>query len=558
MPFEPFQALREAALSVLLDVRPPQAIFDVQVTPEPEGALVTFRTTRPAFATVELFRMVTGKVDLDMEKENRERIEVELFGSARTLHRLRFFDLPQERRFWFRISVPGEGPGTALGQKKVRHRGWFSTFRRTATLRISNIKILSDSDAESAGDLFFEVGAYDAARSDARLDFALTDERTVESGGRIQDPFGRALDLGRAPDRVAVHVWGTDDDENHLVSFFVAPWEGLNLRGRQPPLHRPPVEGPFSDRLQDSNDLEVVASLPVVVGRHEVRVTGITPVAALAFEILGVIDCTVQDVLGQPARVRWNRMRAGALATPDRPAGQKAHSGSLLLALGEAGGLLWREAGARTGWSELAGPPLRLVRLVGREAAPTLLVGVDLEGRLHAAALPEPPPAEPCWRPVGLAQAADARRAPAVLGVPDGAWLALRDPAGRLLLLALDGEGRPAGEPRVLADGLADDPVLARDPRGASWLAVRERSGRVLAGPLTGSGLQPVEGPVEELLGIGFDPEAGVVLAGLDGEGRVIGRAVAGGEGWVRFGALQDLLEPESLEPPAPEAEAAG
>lgn len=165
-------AVRTTLGSILFDIEPAQAIYDVAVRPEPEGATITFATTRPCFATVELFRMVTGKVDLDMEKESRERVELELFGSARLAHRVRFFDLPQERRFWYRISVPGEGPGTALGQKKVRHRGWFSTFRRTATCRIGWIHVLSDSDDQSAGDLVFELAAYDAARAPALLEQA--------------------------------------------------------------------------------------------------------------------------------------------------------------------------------------------------------------------------------------------------------------------------------------------------------------------------------------------------------------------------------------------------
>ncbi len=547
-------AARETVAPLLFDETSRQAIHSVAVTPEPEGATVAFDTVLPCWATVELFRMVTGKVDLDIEKANRERIEVELFGDARLRHRVRFFDLPQERRFWFRISVPGEGPGTALGQKKIRHRGWFSTFRRTATCGIDFVKLLSDSDSESAGDLSFEVAAYDAARGDARLDFALSGEHTVESGGRVRAPFGKVLDLGRAPDRVAVHVWGTDDDENGFVSFLVAPWEGLAIRGRQPPFRRPPLFGPHSDRLRDSNDLEMVATLPVTVGRHEVRLSGATPIAALAFEVLGRIDCSVRDVLGQPARVSFDKLRASALVAPGRIGGQKTESGSLLLTLGEAGELLWREQGARaTGWRELPGPPLDHLRFVVRPDAPPLLLSVDREGCLHVAVLERPLPEPPLWRATGLVQTEKARRAPAVAEAGERLFVALRDPRGRLLLATVE----PDGEPRMLAEGIEDDPVLGADGRGLIWAACRDRSGRVLAGPVEAGAIRCVDGEVEELLGIGGSAETGPVLVAYDREGRVLARALESGEGWVDLGTLQEVVEPESLAPPAPEAGAA-
>jgi hypothetical protein len=552
-------AVRATLRPILFDIEPAQAIHDVAVTPEPENATITFQTTRPCFATVELFRQVTGKIDLDMEKANRERIEVELFGNARLSHRIRFFDLPQERRFWFRISVPGEGPGTALGQKKIRHRGWFSTFRRTATCRIGVIKILSDSDSESAGDLTFEVAAYDAARGDGRLDFALSGEHTVESGGLVREPFPKVLDLGRAPDRVAVHVWGADDDENDFVSFFEAPWKGLQIRGRLPPERRPPLWGPYSDRYQDSNDLEVVATLPVTVGRHEVRVTGMTPIAVLAFEINGAIDCSVRDVLGQPVRL-VGKLKPKLLAlAPGRAGGLDLGGGRLALALGEEGELLWREPGRRAGsWEVLEGPPLRRLHLLACDDAPSLLVGVGRDGRLATALLDRSPPEAPVWRASALVQAEDALRAPALLEQGQGFLLACRDAAGRLVVERLDREGRPVGEPIPLAEAVRDDIVLGGDGRGAAWIAWRDRTGRVTAGPLgTKAELAPIPGEVEALLGLAALEGGDVVLAGLDRAGRVVARRLGRDEGWTVLGTLQEVVEPESLEPPAVDAAAA-
>ncbi|BCX18488.1 MAG: hypothetical protein KatS3mg117_2170 [Geminicoccaceae bacterium] len=551
--------VRESLGPLLFDVEPAQAIFGVVVTPEPENATITFETTRPCFATVELFRMVTGEIALDMEKANRERIELELFGSARYRHRIRLFDLPQERRFWYRISVPSGGPGTALGQKKVRHRGWFSTFRRTATCRIGWIRVLSDSDDQSAGDLDFTVAAYAAARGDGRLDYAFSPASTVESGGRLRDPFGRALDLGRAPDRVAVHVWGTDDDENDFVSFLEAPWKGLRIRGRLPPERRPPLRGPYSDRYRDCNDVELVATLPVAVGRHEVRVTGMTPIAVLAFEVDGTIDCTVRDVLGQPRPVasKFVTKRFLRAITEGRPAGIDLGGARLVLALGETGELLWRAVGTPDSrWQVLEGPPLRRLHLLAREDAPSLLLGADAESRLVTARLDRTPPEPLDWRPTGLRQAVDAARAPALLEGEDGFLLACRDPDGRLLLQRLDREGCPAADPIPLAEDVHDDIVLGGDGAGASWIAWRDREGRIVAGPLGAKG-ETVPGAVAELSGLSRSPEGRPLLVALDREGRIVVRELGREGDWTVLGTLQEVVAPEDLEPPAADVTAA-
>ncbi len=115
----------------------------------------------------------------------------------------------------------------------------------------------------------------------------------------------------------------------------------------------------------------------------------------------------------------------------------------------------------------------------------------------------------------------------------------------------------PDGEPRVLAEGIDEDPVLGADGRGRVWAACRDRSGRVLAGPIAAGPMRRVDGEVEELLGIGGSATTGPVLAAYDREGRVLARALESGEGRVELGTLQGVVEPDSLEPPVPEAGAA-
>ena len=67
-----------------------------------------FDTVDATFATVEIFHMVHGEVDLDMEKEHLVGVRVELFGNAQDQHAVFFSGLEQERRYWFRVSVLGE------------------------------------------------------------------------------------------------------------------------------------------------------------------------------------------------------------------------------------------------------------------------------------------------------------------------------------------------------------------------------------------------------------------------------------------------------------------
>ena len=115
------------------------------------------------FATVELFRMVHGEIDLDMEKEKLADVGVEMFGTAKDQHAVFISGLEQEHRYWFRISVPRRSPAEPFATGAVRAKGGFASLRRDSFIDIEQLHIIDDSDTSSAGDLRFSYALYDAS-----------------------------------------------------------------------------------------------------------------------------------------------------------------------------------------------------------------------------------------------------------------------------------------------------------------------------------------------------------------------------------------------------------
>ncbi|MFO1067152.1 MAG: hypothetical protein U1E14_01360 [Geminicoccaceae bacterium] len=175
----------------LFDAPLAQAIVNVEAETAPTAVRVRFRTLLPTWATVEVFRMITGTIDLDMEPENLVATNVELFGNASTEHDVPVFGLEQERRYWYRISVPRKSPAEPKAKGQVRARGPFATRRQMLTIDISRIHLYDDSDDSSRGDLLFSAAFYDATRprgrASARPGFSAKLYRS--SGDDIDIPF---------------------------------------------------------------------------------------------------------------------------------------------------------------------------------------------------------------------------------------------------------------------------------------------------------------------------------------------------------------------------------
>ncbi|MBA3893093.1 MAG: hypothetical protein H0X69_05285 [Gemmatimonadales bacterium] len=117
--------------------------------------------------------------------------------------------LARGTRYWFIAEAP-EGPNSRYNQVT----GEFRTLAQRVTITISDIHIVSDGDAESAGDLWF------TARSCPRLLFEQDDlvesfsERVQWSEGRHAVNRELTISEPSAPDRVRLLIVGIDDDYN--------------------------------------------------------------------------------------------------------------------------------------------------------------------------------------------------------------------------------------------------------------------------------------------------------------------------------------------------------
>jgi hypothetical protein len=133
----------------------PQAILNVSIERQPTTARVVFDTTWAASPTVEAYRLLTGDPSLDIVPPNRVAREVALFGPPRKRHALRLSFLPQETRYWYRITVPRRTPWEPDATGLVESRGEFWTLRRDVAVWVDRIHIIDDSDSDSAGDIRF-------------------------------------------------------------------------------------------------------------------------------------------------------------------------------------------------------------------------------------------------------------------------------------------------------------------------------------------------------------------------------------------------------------------
>lgn len=110
MPPIPMQAVASAvrsgvARSVVDDMAvPPQAIFNVGITPGPTQVEVRFETRYATLGKVEIYRMVHGEMSLDMEPEHLVRTEIGS-SSYTKRHSLTVDGLEQEKRYWYRARL---------------------------------------------------------------------------------------------------------------------------------------------------------------------------------------------------------------------------------------------------------------------------------------------------------------------------------------------------------------------------------------------------------------------------------------------------------------------
>jgi hypothetical protein len=548
MPIDPVRALvvRDAVGQVLWDAPLYQGIFNVSLARAPTRVRFDFFTFWPCFARIEIFRMVHGELSLDMEKEHLVRTEIELFGSAKERHSILVTGLEQERRYWYRISVPRKTPQFPNATGHARYRGEFFTPRRNTTVTINRIHVFDDSDTSGDGELEFSLGLYNAGNPRNLLVAPrLSPEFGVASGKDIPRPFGPGgQSIGRAPDFIGVYVFGVDDD----ATIWGAPWYGLGLVGRHPPDIMPESVGTWSRTYADMSEALHVFATGGKMGRQQGSFDFNSVHGRLHYSVHGGFVTEVFDTLRERATPPWKMVKKSTMALDagGRAAGLVGlEDGPLVLALDPEGRLARAAADSRGEWQTLEGPPLdSLVAKATRRGA-IALTGCDLDGIRHADLLRAPREGQPCWSALG--RAADA--APALLEDRDGnVRLVFVDSRGRPWTTLLVPGARPATAPtRLLPDPIAAV-ALHGDERGRTVVVLALAAGGLVTLSLDETG-RPAErwhaaGEPLRVLAIADEDDQEPLLVAIDREERVAVRPLALAERPLEVvGTLEDLLE---------------
>jgi hypothetical protein len=555
MPIEPGKVVAAVnALGPVLWNEPSfQGIFNVKLDRAPTRVRFNFFTFWPCFARVEIFRMVHGELSLDMEKENLVQTEIELFGSPRERHGILVTGLEQERRYWYRISVPRKTPDFPNLKGHVRYRGEFFTPRRNTTVTINRIHVFDDSDTSGDGELKFSLGLYNAGDPRNRLVEPLfSPEFGVASGSDIFRPFGPGgQSIGRAPDAIGVYVFGTDDDS----TFWGAPWYGLGLVGRRPPDTMPERAATSSRAYADTSSALHVFHTGGKMGRQEGRFAFPSAKGRLHYSVHVSFVTEVFDTLRERAAPPWKMIKKTMikLDAGGRAAGLVGlEDGPLVLSLDPEGRLARAAADSRGEWQTLEGPPLdSLVAKATRRGA-IALTGCDLDGIRHAVLLRAPREGQPCWSTLG--RAGDA--APALLEDREGnVRLVFVDSRGRPWTTLLVPNARPATAPTRLLSDPVGAVALHADERGRTIVVLALAAGGLVTLSLDEAG-RPVErwhaaGEPLRVLAIADEDDQEPLLVAIDREERVGVRPLALAERPLEVvGTLEDLLEGLNLGEP--------
>ena len=536
-------AIRQTVAQTLFDMMRVQAISNVRLVREPTAVTVKFDSVHATFATVELFRMVHGEIDLDMEKENLADVGVELFGTAKDQHAVFISGLEQEHRYWFRISVPRRSPAEPFATGAVRARGGFASLRRDSFIDIEQLHIIDDSDTSSAGDLRFSYALYDASApgTPRLIEPRFTGEISRDSGEDIDAPFGAGVNIGRAPDRMGVFVDGQDDDTN----LWSAPWVGLPIVGMRPPLVMPTEMSSFSNDGFDGSDALGLFHLKRFLGRHSVPFDIVSAQGALHFSVRGRFITEVSDTLGERPVPPWKRVRRAKMRlSPDqRPAGMVALPDGLLgIALSPDGGLRRMASVPRGKWQEMVAPALGELVAHPVGDGSLVLLGRDREGRPHLATLADPRLDSARWRCLNMV----ARDPPVTaVGLDGVVHLLLTDPRGGLWHARSDAD---TGELAQVAERIASSaPVACVDRKGRLVAAFADAEGmlrvvRIERNRQTERGAaQAGEFPIPLAI---VEDEKELLVVAMNAENGVAVRRVRGSaEKWQALGSLDELLE---------------
>jgi hypothetical protein len=534
------------------DFDPIQLILYPNVSPRPNGLLITFTTAKGSIPVVTLWKSITGNPDEDMVARNLVATGWGLVSGIRTNHACLFENLDQERVYWFKIYAGNDEQRILVGpHPPAEYQDTAGTLKRECTIRFFSLEVLATGGSGSGDTMDFGMGIYNGSNITNDLLIVpkhLTND-SVDSGAIFQKPFGDPIAITNAPDVVVLYVQGVYED----VSFFTGEIGDI---GTRVPETMPSSPSHGSDDGGAWADGSTPLTLPYAPGTTHaggswVLGTGLmrdTPV----FDVTGDVETTVLDTKGVlqqwPKTFRRKRFFPSEMlpivsgGIPRRMQVRNrlvsfrlGPAGDVYMGLGRSGHETWRSLGQRN---------IDFLTGTAHENETMTLLTRNLAGELSAASIRTIDAAHVDW--IGLNFIT--RVLPKLVRRRNGEIIFLALNLNGILHAAplRDGKGTPEW---TALGGPFKAPVTATENSGGNlFVAAQDEKGELLYGLLDESRPEwhHVEAPVEMLLSARESPDKSMRVYGID-KNRVVHCYIVGSSRWEPLGTPEHLINSAEL-----------
>jgi hypothetical protein len=281
------------------DFDPVQVIYDQNVHPRPNALDILFKTSKGSMPVVSLWKLVSGKPDLDMVPEHLVATQFGVLAGVRTDHLFIFEDLEQTSFYWFRITAGNDEDRVKIGNPPpAEYVDTAGTLQRDIAIYYDRLDILA-TGGDGGGDSYgfncaaYEVGRFESPLLPASVGFFANDD--VDSGESLENFLGGPYTVERVGMRIAIYAMAGGSSFGHAYLF-------------EPPPSLPDTP------TREQNDYSAVAnawtdafSLPETMGTQMVFPPWSvnTGLFACSFNFMGRVEVTVSDPLG--ALKQWPR-----------------------------------------------------------------------------------------------------------------------------------------------------------------------------------------------------------------------------------------------------------
>lgn len=213
---------------------PRTRIYDVRLTPLPDGVQIDFRTRLAPRVDIAVYKVITRNFAEDSRKPEAFAALRLAFPKQRNRFSERleaggFFRFDNNTQYWIELACQDvDTRGNRYGI--LRQRRMFRTTIRRLNSQITAIGIEGDSDSMGRGELKFRLRKFDMVGETVARDQS-TEERSIGSGHGWSYPFNQdhyEYDWKGAPRRVGFMLDGIDNDSGDIPypgqGIFFEPW----------------------------------------------------------------------------------------------------------------------------------------------------------------------------------------------------------------------------------------------------------------------------------------------------------------------------------------------